>query len=79
MTPPLIHAAISKLRRAAANPQAAKWLTESDRALLALADLVDLTITTIDGPARREMTDPQLRLICDLAEAVPRSKETSIP
>lgn len=75
MKPPVIHAAIDKRRRAADHPEASRWLTEGDRALLALADLVDQTVTAIDGQAQREMTAHQLHLIEDLRAAVPRRKE----
>jgi hypothetical protein len=71
----IIHAAIDGLRRAAAHDGARKWLTESDRALLALADLVDQTVTAIDGQAKREMTCKQLHLIEDLRAAVPCRKD----
>ena len=76
MKPPVIHAAIDKLRRAADHPEARRWLTEGDRVLLALADLVNQTVATIDGQTKRAMTARQLHLLEDLRAAVPRRKET---
>jgi hypothetical protein len=77
MTPPLIHAALAKLRRAADHPEARRLLTESDRTLIALADLVDQMTAAIDGHVRCEMTGQAARLLADLRAAVPRKATPS--
>lgn len=73
MTPPVIYAVIDKVRRAAAHTEARGFITETDRALLTLADLVDeFLATVIDDCAT---TKPEL--IEKLRAAVPPRKETT--
>ena len=70
MTPTEIRAAIEELRHATRLEQR----THYERVLLALADLVDLTVMAIDDEAKREMTCKQLHLINDLRAAVPQAE-----
>ncbi len=72
----IICAEIDRLRRAAADHSEMRgWLTEGERALLALADLVDRATSALDGEAKRGMTARQLSLLEDLRAAVPRRRE----
>jgi hypothetical protein len=71
--PPEIRAAIEELRHATRPEQRIAY----ERALLALADLVDQTVTAIDDQAKREMTGKQMHLLNDLRAAVPLRKETA--
>ncbi len=75
LPPPVICAEIDRLRRAADHSEMRGWLTEGERALLSLADLVDRATSALDGEAKREMTARQLRLLEDLRAAVPRRRE----
>jgi hypothetical protein len=67
VTPPEIRVAIEELRHATRPEQR----TAYERALHALADLVNQTTAAIDGVARREMTARQMHLLNDLRAAVP--------
>lgn len=76
-SPTLICAEINRLRRFADQSETRGRLTEGERTLLDLADLVDLVVSSIDGEAKREMTGRQLHLLGDLRAAVPRRRETA--
>lgn len=73
MKPTVIRAAIEKLRERRLQSPSTHVGYESE--LLALADLVDQTVSAIDGQAQREMTARQLHLLADLRAAVPLRKE----
>ena len=70
MTLPEIHAAIMELRHATRPEQR----TAYERALHALANLVDEVTASIDGEAMRGMTQHQLHMIDTLRYAVPHQK-----
>jgi hypothetical protein len=75
VTPLQIRTEIEALRRATKPEQR----TSYERALLALATMVDQTTSTIDAPAQRLMTAHQLDLINDLRSAVPSTAERPDP
>jgi hypothetical protein len=79
MTPLEICTTIEELVHATRQEQR----TAYQRALLALADLVHLTVSAIDGVAKRDMTESQRHLMDvgleDLRAAVPRGLLTRTP
>jgi len=75
VTPLQIRTEIAALLHATRPEQRSSY----ERALLALATLVDQTTSTIDNLARRLMTAPQLDRINDLRSAVPNTAERPDP
>jgi hypothetical protein len=72
VSPAEINVTIQELRHATRPDQR----TAYERALIALADLVDETTMTLDGEAKRGMTARQLHLVDTLRYAIPHKGQS---